>query len=240
MALRHFTWRIAVSVTVHDCQKAFLLLQLLGQENKRLMRSEANEALRWAANRKSLALDVRAANSLRDELTSAGYMRKQRARTPRGGMADYYELTERGLALLLELPQYPGPIVVPGRAINELLLAGRQAQTAWQAPPASSDRDLARLIVEQFESLRRERYSHTGLVPIPVLRSSVADACGPEAANHEILDPLIRRLWREGRLQMVPISDLRDATAEELADAIPGVNETLFYLEMPREQPLVH
>ena len=36
-------------------------------------------------------------------------------------------------------------------------------------------------------------------------------------------------LWREKKVRLVAISDYRDATSEELADSIPGVEETLFY-----------
>jgi hypothetical protein len=51
------------------------------------------------------------------------------------------------------------------------------------------------------------------------------------------LDEPIRELWRRGRVRMVALADLTRATSEQLNDSIPGVHETLFYLENAHGRP---
>jgi hypothetical protein len=53
-----------------------------------------------------------------------------------------------------------------------------------------------------------------------------------------VLDEVILGLWRERRIGLEGISDLSSATEQQLGDSIPGVHSTLFYLEVPREQPI--
>jgi len=90
--------------------------------------------------------------------------------------------------------------------------------------------DLAAAVLGVFEELRREKYSHTGMVPIHEIRREIAGRLGPATARHDALDDAIKRLGRE-RLRMLPINDASHVSAEELNDSIRGLNETWFYLE---------
>ena len=96
--------------------------------------------------------------------------------------------------------------------------------------PAPAAGDLAAAVLEVFEELRREKYGHTGMVPIHEIRRGIAGRLGPAAARHDVLDEAIKRLGRE-RLRMLPINDASHVSAEELNDSIRGLNETWFYLE---------
>jgi hypothetical protein len=268
-------------------QKAFLLLQLLGADDRRLTLGNANKPLKREG--KLLALTTQGANQLREKLAEEGYIQKTKA-----GRSIQYQLTDRGLALLLSLEQYPKDFLVHGRAINALVNAAREQAAAWDASDPTGDRmrvqartqaildelqravmqvfastrqklssayrppaestiepaaeefrptplpdDLAGKILAEFEELHRERHGHTGLVPIHEVRQRIADRFGPEAARHNVFDGQVQLLRQQQRIRMVPISDLRDATREQLNDSIPGVNETLFYLEPAHEQPAI-
>jgi hypothetical protein len=46
-------------------------------------------------------------------------------------------------------------------------------------------------------------------------------------------------LWREKRIGLEGISDLGSATEQQLNDSIPGEGNTIFYLEVAREQPIL-
>ena len=84
-----------------------------------------------------------------------------------------------------------------------------------------------------FRELLRERYSHTGLVPIHEVRQMIAARHGEPAARHEALDGQVRQLRRDGRVRMVSIADQGRATSEQLGQSIPGENEIFFYLGEP-------
>jgi hypothetical protein len=215
-----------------DYQKAFLLLQLLGAENGRLAKGEANKALTKGGNQRLGMVKAGDANSLRDSLCPQ-YIKKSRGRSEKGGHIDVYELTEEGQALLLQLPMYPLEIQIPGRAIGRLLELVRRTQPI-DGQNGATDADLKEEIVRTFEELRRERYSHTRLVPIWDVRRSIRSRLGEDAARHSVLDKEILSLWRDGRLRLVPINDGRGATPEEMQDAIPGEHQTWFYLEASR------
>jgi hypothetical protein len=75
-------------------------------------------------------------------------------------------------------------------------------------------------------------------VPIHEVRQRIADRFGPAAARHDLLDDTILNLGRQNRLGLLAISDLGAADEQQLNDSIRGVNGTLFYLEVPREQPV--
>ena len=108
--------------------------------------------------------------------------------------------------------------------------APASAPVAEAPRPASPPEDLASAVLEVFEELRREKYGHTGMVPIHEIRREIAGRHGPAAARHDALDEAIKRLGRE-RLRMLPINDASHVSAEELNDSIRGLNETWFYLE---------
>jgi hypothetical protein len=109
----------------------------------------------------------------------------------------------------------------------------RLAPTASLEPP----QDLTAAILAEFETLLQERHGHQGRVPVYELRRHVADKFGPEAARHDRFDPVVKQLRQQNRIRLVSISDLRDATPEQLNDSIPGMNETFFYVEPAHEQP---
>lgn len=257
-----------VAVSLADCQRAFLLLQLLGADERRLTQTAANKCLK-AEVKKKLGLDARTANQLRNSLAEDGYLEKSRA-----DRATSYALTERGLALLLSLEQYPTELVVSGKAINALIAAVQEQSGSWQgaghvdrtvaaaqttlaelergvselfhnarqrlqarpSPPEKLETpDLADVLWSEFQELHRERFGHSGLVPIHELRRRVAARLGAQAARHDVFDAEVQRLRQRGRVRLVPISDLRDASREQLNDSIPGVSETLFYLEPVHE-----
>jgi hypothetical protein len=67
----------------HAPQIAFLLLQLLGAEDRKLCRGEANRGLGGSPNKKNLGLAVRKANDLRRE-RSPNFIRIPREKTEKG------------------------------------------------------------------------------------------------------------------------------------------------------------
>lgn len=97
-----------------------------------------------------------------------------------------------------------------------------------QAPDA---RNLATAVLEVFEELRREKFGHTGLVPIHEIRREIARRLGPEAARHDVLDGPIKEFHRGDRLRLLPINDASGVSAEEMNASIHGNNVTWFYLE---------
>jgi hypothetical protein len=79
----------------------------------------------------------------------------------------------------------------------------------------------------------REKHWHTAMVPIHEIRQRIAARQGERAARHDVLDERVRQLRREDRLRLISLSDLSRATPEQLADSIPGDNETFFYVGEP-------
>ena len=220
-----------------EYQMAFLLLQLLGAESGRLSKGEANDALRTGRNKRLGLSAAKDANALR-ELLCPRDIREFRARGDKGRDKDFYELTDQGKARLLEISFYPLEIQIPGRAIERLREAAarrrsdeRIAVATHAERPANPPVELEREILRVFEELRRERFLHTGLVPIPEVRKAIRAAHGDATARHDVLDAKVLNLWRAGRVRLVPINDGRTVRAEELSDAIPGAHETWFYLE---------
>lgn len=67
-----------------------------------------------------------------------------------------------------------------------------------------------------------------GLVPIWQVRERVSS---PDKAA---LDESILDMWREGKVRLVSLADLQKATPAQLDASVPGVNETLFFIEQPR------
>jgi hypothetical protein len=221
-----------------EYQTAFLLLQLLGAEAGRLSKGEANKGLTKGGNQRLGLTKAKDANTLRDSLCPI-HINKSRGRTDKGGSTDYYELTDQGKSRLLEVSFYPLEIQIPGRAIQRLRDAAggeRKPERGVVHPaqpntPAGPSLNLEQEILRIFEELRRERYHHTGLVPIPELRRSIRARHGEAAARHDVLDAKVLDLWRGGRLRLVPINDGRNIGPDEIGEGIPGAHETWFYLE---------
>ena len=225
-------------------QQAFLLLQLLSAHGRTMTEGKANAALRTAVAREDLELGQRLAQQLRRKLAEQG-----RVRAVKEGRSLHLTLTDDGLTYLASLRHHPaGTFTVTGTALNDLLDAARGGQGTVRptgtaaaesgggqtaTPPA----DLGGAAYAAFRELARERYSRNGLVPIFAIRRELARRYGPGAARHDVLDAPILRLWRQGKVRLVSISDTRGASADELEDAITDAYETLFYMEDADGQP---
>ena len=116
----------------------------------------------------------------------------------------------------------------------------RASRRRHGSPPKASGRGTPER-AERATTLKVERAAATtlkglakeypnGLVPIPVLRDRLAAKLGPAAAG-KVLDRVL--LDKHGE-NLIAISDLRKATKEQLAKAVPGVNETLYYVKVSR------
>jgi hypothetical protein len=77
------------------------------------------------------------------------------------------------------------------------------------------------------------------LVPIPEVRAAIRDRFGEAVGGHDTFDDAVLGLWRAGRVRLTPIFDPAKAAPDQLRDAIPGVGETLFYLEAARDPAAV-
>jgi hypothetical protein len=224
-----------MSEKLFEHQRSLLLLDLLLAPNRTLARGEANKKL-TPARKRDLDLITSAANAIRDQLAAEGFInRRSEKRSVR------FQLTDKGLAMLAAHEQYPPlNIRLKGRELNALLAAVREPSVDWPPPvqPSPSERsqdDRAPDIFGIFQELQHERAGYSRLVPIHEIRRRVAEKYGANAAAHDVFDQQVKQLWREGKLRMVSISDPRDATPEQLMDSIPGINETLFYVEALHE-----
>jgi hypothetical protein len=91
--------------------------------------------------------------------------------------------------------------------------------------------DLPSAVRTVFAELKREKYGHTGLVPIPEVRRAIGGRLGPQAALHEVFDEVIKGLVKSGALNIVPLNDATGVSIDDRNDAIPGTQETWYYLE---------
>jgi DNA-binding PadR family transcriptional regulator len=212
--------------------KPYLLLRLLLAGESPIPLGQANRF--DTLGKTHLRLTPRAARPFWDEMASEGLVRAEpRQRTV------LYELTPAGRTYLASHDHYPHfDYKLRGTVLNELLhghTAARGQESAQEAPPKAlftpRPADLSEAAWAEFEELRREQYGHTGLVPIHQVRQRIAEKYGPETARHDVLDEPILQLGRDGRVRLIALSDLQKATADQLNASIPGVNETLFYLE---------
>lgn len=218
--------------TLDTYRKAFLLLQLLGAKEGRMSKSEANALVTKGPNRRALDLPKAGeVNRLRASLCPE-YIATSKGRTAKGGTAEFYELTPRGLEFLLSQPQYPDLLTVSGLAITRLLDAMRTSGSASREQVSSASQPTESALIEIAGQVLRERYPGRHLVPIHALRDAVLRRYGRDAARHDVLDATLMQLWREGKVRLVPISNPRDASAEELQNSIPDEQGALFYLEL--------
>ena len=213
-------------------QKAIILLQFLRNEEKRLTRSDLGAKLRTKTIKEATALDPEAINQVLTHLVGQGYLSVKKH-----GKGSTHTLTQNGEDYLGASDQYPTiEIRLTGTILNVLMALARKngattrpVVTESHSLPGPEELDAA--ILRAFEGLRRERYSHLDMVPIFEVRRRVGERLGPHATRQDVFDPCVRDLRRSGRLRTIAISDLSDATDEQLAESVPGVNETLFYLE---------
>jgi DNA-binding MarR family transcriptional regulator len=215
---------------VQDARTAYLLLQLLQADSYTLTAAEANKP---TAQARDLELNAATAAHLRRELAREGLLTVARL-----GRSERYTLTAAGRRHLGTLTFHPDlRFPLTGRALNALLDAAREAARPAPSGDGGGGRvptaaDVSAAVLEEVAALRREKYAVTGLVPIPEVRAAVRDRLGPAAARHDVFDEAALGLWRAGRARLVPIADRSKATPDQLRDAIPGVGETLFYLDL--------
>ena len=213
-------------------QEAFLLLQILGEPERRIALGPANKALGNASNRSLGLAKAGPANKLREALADEGLLVIEKVRTPKGGNTKEFVLTDAGLARLHELPQYPGELRIPGRAIDRLRVSLlERSEVSRVLQEGSSTENIAEVVMEVVESLHRERHWESGMIPIHEVREQVR-ARLPAFSNHANLDPVIKGLWKQERIGLVPISDKSTASERQLRDSIPGVGQILFYAEV--------
>jgi hypothetical protein len=234
-----------ISEELREGQKAYLLLQLLDAENQTLTRGAANK-FRDLRKKAKISLGftrAAVANYRRVWLAEVNYLKI----TP--GRSIQYTLLPDGrdylTACIRHLPELE--MTIKGKTLNSLISAARESSFRTEPPIAAgktegtvpATADLADAVLAVFQELRRERHGRSGLVPIHEVRQSIADRLGSAAARHDVLDEVILRLWREKHIGLEGISDLGGATEQQLNDSIPGEGNTIFYLEVPRDQPVL-
>lgn len=231
-----------ISEELREAQKAYLLLQLLNADDQMLTRGEANK-FRDLSKGAKISLNfhkVAAANYRRERLADMNLLKI----TP--GRAIHYTLLPDGRDYLAACVRHLNNVEfrIKGKTLNTLIAHAHESSFQPQAtisPDAvithTSPAQLVDTVLALFEELRRERHSRSGLVPIHEVRQRIAERYGAAAARHDVLDEVILGLWRDKRIGLEGISDLGSASEQQLNDSIPGVGNTIFYLEVPRDQP---
>jgi hypothetical protein len=229
---------------IRTLRAEFLLFQVLDAPENGLSDTEANAQLNTYA-RETLELNAATASHIRREL-----VRRDLLAWATHNRVIRFSLTTAGRLELgnCSFPERKSKYRLSARALNALLEAAREVgkqfapvenvpvTTAVTAPAAES---VEAAILETFEELLRERHHVTGLVPIHEIRAVIRNRFSEAAAKHDAFDPIVHRLRRTGAFHLLPISNPRDTTSEQLRDSVPGMGETLFYLEAVRE-PVAH
>jgi len=215
---------------------AYLLLEVLKTTEELLAEAEASDHLNNYA-RDKLDLNVATARHLWKELADQGLLARSG-----DGRIGRYSLTSAGRIKLVNAEFDSGhEFRMKGDALAALLEAAREVgkQFAVQSPE-SDDKPLdpahlERAILVAFEELLRERHTVTGMVPIHEVRTEVRRQLGDQAAKHNSFDPVVLRLRQTSQFRLVPITDQSMASTDQLQASIPGMGETLFYLEAAHE-----
>lgn len=227
-----------------QAQEAFILLQVFRAKERKLTRSDLNAKLKTRAAMGQLEFDVKEAPATVDyhlaALVEKGCLDAQRQSNSVG-----YSLNpEQGAKALAATRQHDGvSFTLNGETLNALLAAARQSKPVQSLPeesplvdePATDPAPVSRRlgphdITKYIDQLRSDKFAGKDLIPIHEVRRLVAEQHSDEAASHPAFDPLIKRMRSEGQLELIAISDNRDATREQLDNSIPGMNETLFYI----------
>lgn len=215
---------------VKGYRKAYLLWQLFAASDGILSMAQANKMP--LVVKQDLEVNPALANQVRAELVSEGLIKEMKE-----GRSRSYRLTQAGRKMAVALEQHPVmPLPLTGRVLAELksalATAGAEPGATDQLPKRSLPSDLSETAFAAFEHLRREKYSHTPLVPIWAIRRRIAELYGTDAATHEVLDEKILDLWRKGRVRLIQISEFRNSTDDQRADSIGDDSQTLFYMEL--------
>lgn len=84
------------------------------------------------------------------------------------------------------------------------------------------------------DELIKSKYFRTGGVPIHELRDAIRSKLGDKAASHEVLDPILKQMRVDGKHHMVAVTMNPGVSKDQMDGSVPGVNETLFYIEKPQ------
>jgi len=224
-----------------QAQESYILLQLFRSKDGPLSRSKLNDKLKSKAAIGSLEFKIKEEPETIDYhlslLVEKGYVEEKRQ-----GVGVSYALGDEGRKALATATQHEGATFnLTGGLLNELLKLARESNPAAEVvdPPKPSDgpapapehRSIGvQDILELIDQLKSGDYAGRDLIPIHELRALVAERHGKEAASHPTFDPLLKRIRGDDQLDLIAISDNRDATQEQLDDSIPGMNETIFYI----------
>lgn len=248
-----------VSQEVLEAQVPYLLLLLARARDRKLTRSELNAKLKTKAAVGFLEFNVADHPETIDyhltNLVELGAIAEKHV----GASTSYRFNPEVGLAALAAKPQYDNAelnLTIPALLLNALLAAARGSGPARDSSdadvglsndePMDRDTDLAgepRIFIDEhpmsrddihgyIAELRRGPYAGEDLIPIHDLRRVVGEHLGADAASHARLDPLLMEMRADRALKLIAISDGRQATDDQIRDSIPGVNETIFYLDV--------
>ncbi len=215
---------------------ALLLFEVLKGPEQSLAEAEISDHISDRA-RQELDLNVATARHLCMELAAQGLL----ARSGEGRIARY-AITQAGRIKLANM-DFPKDreFRLKGDALAALLEAAREVGKQF-APHGSEPGDrsldqaeLEHAILSAFQELLREQHTVTGMVPIHEVRAEVKKRLGERAARHDTFDSAIIQLRHASQFRLVPITDQSKASVEQLQAAIPGIGETLFYLEAAHE-----
>ncbi len=223
-------------------QEAFILLQVFRSEEQRLTRSELNAKLNTVTATRQLEFNVKSSPET-IEYHLANLVEKNCLDEQRRGISISYSLSpDRGAKELASAKQYDSvSFNMTGKTLNALLKAARgtvfepledlpaEVEEPTIETPTHKPVD-AETIAKYIAQLHAGQYAGKDLIPIHEVRRLVADHHGLEAASHSSFDPVLKRMRSEGELDLIAISDGRDATQQEMDDSIPGLNETIFYI----------
>jgi hypothetical protein len=236
-----------ITEELREAQKAYLLLQLFDADNQTLTRGEANKFrdLRKSAKISLSFAKAAVPNYRRERLAEMGYLKV----TP--GRTISYTLLPDGRDYLAACVRHLGhndfKFTIKGKTLNALIAAASEPSFRTEPAPTKPISEqvipdaaqLAEAVMAEFEDLCRERHGRSGLVPIHEVRQRITERFGAAAGRHDVLDEVILALWRDKRVGLEGISDLGSATEQQLNDSIPGVGNTIFYLEVPSGQSIL-
>ena len=240
-----------VSDELVENQEAYLLFQFLRIKDgeSSMSRSDLNGKLKTKAAKEQFELDPKVNKSTidyhLDQLVHHGSLDEKRQ-----GVSMIYTLTDSGLRTLGAGKQYDHPSInftLNGPALNRLLTAARSTsaprshahELAHTAPelestppvPSHSAEVTPEAIHAFIAQLQADQYAGRDQIPIHEVRALVARNHGEHAASHPVFDKLLKRMRSEGDLIITAIADSRHTSPEHLNDSIPGMNETLFFID---------
>ncbi len=210
-------------------------------------RSKLNDKLKSTSARNNLEFPQDGPKATIDyhlhNLVQAGSLEEKRQ-----GVSTIYTLTAAGLKALGSANQHETvEFRFLGSALNFLLKTARDSSSHESAaashqaptppePPDGAPREAAPAVDPQqihayVAQLKADKFAGRNLIPIHEVRSLVAHHHGPQAASHPVFDRLLKTMRSEGELAIIAIADSRDTPQHQLDDAIPGMNETLFFID---------